>query len=222
MSKDFLFIDESGDPGKSFQEGSSNYFAVGCLHLTNEALQEFNRHFFSFCYFHGHFKEIKSSRFGPLKKEQIGNMIKWLAGEGAYVSVAYIDKAEYAGPYFSDTGKRPYNPTFFRNFLTRMLLEKHFANVSSSDREYDLVFDHAVSEAAEDNLRKYLRKNYFLPNFNSIVQCDSRYIPALQAVDVLVHIVKEAKFGRVDTVDIGILPYIDIFDCTHPSKIQKS
>lgn len=149
-------------------------------------------------------------------------MLKWLRDGGqAAMSVAFVDKERYTGPYLRPAGSQRANAAYFRNFLNRQLFERHFANHAPVTRECAIVFDQVVSEPEEENLKRYLRNNMLLPRLDAIVQCDSRYVPALQFVDVMVHIVKETQFGKPESVDGRLLGYMNLFDVTHPVKSAR-
>lgn len=219
-SRDFLFIDESGDPG--YLPGSSKYFAVGCLHLTDIGLEELQKHFCAFGYFQTKFREIKSSKLSGFQKDQIADMLKWLqCKDQVAMSVVFVDKDRYTGPYLRPVKNFPANPVYFRNFLNRQLFEKHFANNPLITNESAIIFDHTVSETEETNLKSYLRGNLLLPRLDTIVQCDSRYVPSLQFADVMIHIVKETHFGDPGSVDGRLLEYMNIFDVSQPTKAGR-
>lgn len=215
--RDFLFVDETGDPGRDLLGGSSKYFAVGCVHVTDISLEQLHRHLFALGYFSGHVRELKSSRLSRLQKDQIADIAKWLCeSQDTRLTVVFIDKDRYVGPYFGISGERPYDAVRFRNFLTRQLLEHHFDGWKPVSSECDLVFDRAIGEAEEVNVRQYLRGNFRLPQFTSIVHCDSRFVPALQFADSIVHIVKECVFGNRESVDERLLGCMKVIDVSTP------
>ena len=149
-------------------------------------------------------------------------MLKWLQESGhAFMSIVFVDKDRYTGPYLKPIGTRPANPIYFRNFLNRQLFERHFANHPVITNESELVFDRVVTEIEELNLKQYLRNNMLLPRLDSIIQCDSRYVPALQFVDAMIHIVKEIYFGDPASVDGRLLPCINIYDLSLPIKSAR-
>ena len=220
--RDFIFIDETGDPGKDLHGGSSPYFAIGAVHVTDISLEKLHRHLFAMGYFSGRFRELKSSRLSRLQKDQIEDIAKWLyASDDVGVTVVFVDKYHYTGPYFSQEGERSYDPIRFRNFLTRLLLEQHVAIRPMMSTECDLIFDRAIAESEEENLRRYLRGNFRLPVFTNILQCDSRYVLALQFTDAIVHIVKEYLFGQRESVDGRMLNSINVFNVTNPSDLSR-
>ncbi len=218
--RDFVFIDETGDPGNDFSNGGSIYFAVGCLQMTDLSLEQLHKHLFAMGYFSGRFRELKSSRLSRLQKDQIEDIAKWLCAEtDISITVVLIDKSRYCGPYFGLEG-RVYNPLHLRNFLTRQLLEHHFKDRGLITAECELVFDRAMAESAEENLKAYLRGNFLLPSFSSIVQCDSRYVVGLQFADAIVHIVKEYVFGSRGDVDGRLLSCVRVVDVSDPRAPQ--
>jgi hypothetical protein len=217
--RDLVFVDESGDPGADLDSGSSGYFAIGCLHLTDISIERLHRHYCAFGYFQTRLRELKSSRLSRLQKDQLADIVKSFAEDVEMsASVVYLNKRKYTGPYLRKGGSRPQNPVFFRNFVTRLLFERHFANHPLTSTECELVFDNAIAEAEEFNLKAYLRGNGRLPRFDKILQCDSRYVPMLQFIDVIIHCVKEYYFGDPRSIDNRLLSHVDIYDVSCPSK----
>ena len=116
--RDFLFIDETGDPGKDISGGSSAYFALGAVHVTDISLEKLLRHLYAMGYFSGRFKELKSSRLSRFQKDQIEDIAKALCeSDDFFITVIFVDKRLYSGPYFSlQDGPKP-DPVRFRNFF---------------------------------------------------------------------------------------------------------
>ncbi|MEK9156932.1 MAG: DUF3800 domain-containing protein [Patescibacteria group bacterium] len=78
--RDFLFIDETGDPGNDFSNGGSNYFALGCFHVTDLSLEQLHRHLFAMGYFSGRFADaivhiVKEYVFGS-RESVDGRLLK--------------------------------------------------------------------------------------------------------------------------------------------------
>ncbi|MEN9558578.1 MAG: hypothetical protein RL141_947 [Candidatus Parcubacteria bacterium] len=215
--RDFLFIDESGDPGLG--PSSSLSFTIGCLHVTDIGLEQFHRHYCSLGYFHTKLRELKSSRLSRLRKDQISDILKWLADHHhAALSAVTVDKELYGGPYLKPNGDIPSQPLSFRNFLNQELLKRHFINHPPASQEIEIIFDRLVSETEEVNLKRSLRSDLVLPRLEAITQCDSRFVPALQFVDAMVHIIKETLFGDPESVDGRLLDCINLFDLTNPVR----
>ena len=220
--RDFLFIDETGDPGRDISGGSSAYFLLGCVHLTDLSLEFLHKHLFALGYFSGRVREWKSSRLSRLQKDQMEDIAKWLCeGNESRITIVSVDKAKYEGPYFGLTPNRPYDSIRFRHFLSKQLLECHFKDQGLMTSECEIIFDRSSAEKEEENLRSYLRGNFRLPPFTNISHCDSRYVLALQFVDALVHIVKEYLFGLRESVDGRILECVHVFDVTVPRMPKR-
>jgi hypothetical protein len=61
-------------------------------------------------------------------------------------------------------------------------------------------------------------RNFLLPTFTNILQCDSRYVPALQFTDATVHIVKEYLFGMRESVDGRMLSCLNLVNVSDPRQ----
>jgi len=61
--RDFLFIDESGEPGDV-----TDYYIMGLIHVTDESLKKMNIHLGAFRYFGTIKKELKSTRLNEIQK----------------------------------------------------------------------------------------------------------------------------------------------------------
>lgn len=220
-TRDFLFVDESGDPGLG--PGSSSGIVVGCFHLTDIGLEQFHRHFSAMTYFRTKLRELKSSRLSRLQKDQVADILKWLRdNDHASFSAAFVNKRYYTGPYLKPNTNQPPQPTYFRNFLNRQLLERHFQDHQPVSQKIEIVFDRVVAEPDERNFKQYLRGNLRLPRLDAITQCDSRTVPALQFVDTMVHIVKETLFGKSESVDGRLLDCMTLLDLTNPVRFAGS
>lgn len=215
--RDFLFIDETGDPGADLAQGSSLYFVLGLVHVSDLSLEKLHQHLYAMGYFSGRFRELKSSRLSRLQKDQIEDIAKWLCEDRhVSISVVLVDKGLYTGPYLISTVKYPAHPFYFRNFLTRHLLEQHFLFHTLLTLECDIIFDRAIGESEEKKLQTYLQGNLRLPTFTHILHADSRYIPALQFTDAIIHIVKEYILGKRESVDGRLLQCLHIFQLNDP------
>ena len=69
--RDFLFVDESGDPGTF-----SPYYILGLLHVTDVSLKELNVHLGAMRYFGSVKREIKSSRITREQREQLLHILR--------------------------------------------------------------------------------------------------------------------------------------------------
>lgn len=213
--RDFIFIDESGDPGEA-----TEYFIVGLLHLTDESMKKINIHLGAFRYFATIKKEMKSTRLTKMQKEQLCNILKLSLTENVFIraSVVYVRKDDYEGNYLFDKFGYSRDATKFRHFITRKLLEFHFKENKVQSDEIELVIDRFhSSEFKEKQLKKYLRSKEFerIPPLLHIIQADSRYVELLQVVDWITGTVKERFFVHSDRNFNGL------FECIKVKKIIK-
>jgi hypothetical protein len=209
--RDFIFIDEAGEPGYE-----TDYYVLGLLHLTDETLKEINIHLGAFRYFGCIRKELISTRLNSLQKEQLLNILKICMNNNSFLkaSAVYVDKRDYQGPYL----KEDFNPNYFRNLIIRKLLEFHFSENKPQSREVELIIDRFYSsEEQEQTMRNYLRMDKYnlLPKFLHIIQADSRYVELLQIVDWISGSVKEKFFTHPER------DYGELFKYIKVKKIQR-
>jgi len=205
--RDFIFIDESGEPGRKVP-----YYIQGLLHITDESLKNINIHLGAFRYFGCIKRELVSTRLTKLQKEQLLNIFKLSVNNNNFIktSVVYVEKNNYKGPYL---GKNDFNPNYFRNLIIRKLLEFHFQNNKPQSKEIELIIDRFYSsEELEQRLRNYLRTDKYnlLPNFLHIIQADSRYVELLQVADWINGSVKEKFFTHPQRNYGDLFNYIKI------------
>jgi len=209
--RDFIFIDEAGEPGKI-----TPYYIAGLLHLTDVSLTNINIHLGAFRYFGCIKRELTSTRLNKLQKEQLLNILKLSVDNKNFVraTAVYVDKKDYQGPYLKDD----FNPNYFRNLIIRKLLEFHFQNNKPQTKEIELIIDRFYSsEELEQKLRNYLRTDRYdkLPDFLHIIQADSRYVELLQIVDWISGSVKEKFFTHPER------DFRDLFEFISVKKIMK-
>jgi hypothetical protein len=209
--RDFIFIDEAGEPGHE-----TDYYVLGLLHLTDETLKEINIHLGAFRYFGCIRKELISTRLNSLQKEQLLNILKLCMNNNFFLkaSAVYVDKRDYQGPYL----KEDFNPNYFRNLIIRKLLEFHFSENKPQSGEVELIIDRFYSsEEQEQTMRNYLRMDKYnlLPKFLHIIQADSRYVELLQIVDWISGSVKEKFFTHPER------DYGELFEYIKVKKIQR-
>lgn len=196
--RDFLFLDEAGDPG-DFTE----YFIMGLLHVTDISFNKLNVHLGAFRYFGEIKKELKSTRLNKIQKEKLLDILNYSINENDFIkaSAVYVNKKNYKGNYLQDSDKYLKDSTKFRHFIMRRLLEFHFENNSAQSKEIELVIDRFHStEDKEQQMRNYLRNETFhnLPGFLYITQVDSRYVELLQIADWISGSVKEKFFTNTE------------------------
>ena len=186
---DFLFVDESGDPGFALdpQTGgllSSSYYVSAVLHLCDDSFGGINKHVAAFRHFSGSNRELKI----PPEREEYARFLSSIrmmseAGKNIWASAVYLNKHDYNGAYLKPGGTRPANPTMFRNYVLRRLLEHHFDHYSLKSSQYDLVLGR-IDLSAEQNmaLMRYLSGNKNIPTPTHLTHASSIYVEGLQIV----------------------------------------
>lgn len=183
----FIFIDESGDTGDFQNLSASDYFTINSLLTTDVSMQEIEKMLFDFRFYTGYTKELKH-----LQKDHLNLFIKIFykaiqSNYARYFSLE-IEKSSYIGPYLKSIEKDTLNPNKFRNFLLRQALEYITSNqkLHLQNIPIEVVIDRYIhNKKLEYNLKEYLWGNYALPNFDAIVQVDSRYCHLIQFIDVI-------------------------------------
>jgi len=213
--RDFIFIDESGDPGSA-----TEYYILGLLHITDVSLKKINIHLGAFRYFGGVKKELKSTRLNPVQKRHLFDIIKSQIGIDRFIktSALYINKKDYSGPYLIDQPGLSRDATKFRHYVLRRLLEFHFKNTKQQSNEIEVVIDrfHTLEEK-EQQLRNYLRVDIYnaLPKFLHIIQADSQYVDLLQVSDWVAGCVKEKFFIHPELDYKDLFQYIKVCQLRH-------
>src|ERR1043165_5569026 len=170
--RDFLFIDESGDPGTF-----SPYYILGLIHVTDVSLKDVNLHLGALRYFGSVRRELKSSRITPEQRDQLHRILAY-AHENCFVraSAIYVPKNEYEGIYLTNRADQSADASRFQNLMLRRLLEHHFAVCKPQSQEVELIVDRFYRrETLELRMKRYLRadKHALLPAFLHITQADS-------------------------------------------------
>ncbi|MFB6181679.1 MAG: DUF3800 domain-containing protein [Candidatus Magasanikbacteria bacterium] len=213
--RDFIFIDESGDPGTF-----SDYYIQGLIHITDKSLKNINIHLSALRYFGATGKELKSTTLDPRKQEQLLNILRMSVFDNDFsqASAICVNKEDYYGPYLEEKPDHPKDANRFRHFMIRRLLESHFKNCELQSNELELIIDRFyTNEDQERKLRKYLRidPDNKLPQILLINQADSRYVDLLQLSDWISGAVKEKFFTKPEKDFDDLFDYIDTQKITH-------
>lgn len=209
--RDFIFIDESGEPGEE-----TPYYIQGLLHITDESLKKINIHLGAFRYFGNIQAELKSTRLNQLQRERLFSILKCSMMGGSFVAATsvFVDKTNYDGRYIKENLGIPKDAARFRHFVMRRLLEFHFKNNKAQSSEIELIIDRFHSDdAKEQQLKNYLRKLTtlsFVPNFLHIIQADSRYLELLQITDWIAGTIKEKYFIHPERDYSDLFKYISV------------
>ena len=191
---EYLFLDESGDPGTA--PGNNPIYLLAGLHVTKRGLEALRVHLACFRYQHQVSKEFKS--WGALLKDGPTVQLKafvetlvTLTEEGTIAAtVNWLHKPSYQGnqgPYLAKGRSQK-----FRSFQLRLLLSRHRSRGHWSDN-LDIVLDRwNMSEDRYLNLRQYVEETIWglEPRPAHVTVADSDYVEGLQVADMY------ARFAR--------------------------
>ncbi|TAK37072.1 MAG: hypothetical protein EPO21_00510 [Chloroflexota bacterium] len=220
-SRDFLFVDESGDLGDG-TGGSTSYYTVFGLHVADTTYKHAMEHLTNYRYFHGVTKELKSSKQKTMSPHRRRFMegLSACASEGIIsCSCVFLRKLEYTGPYLHTHSYGGRLPIRFRNFVLKQLLYFHFEHSPIRTEERELVLDR-FEMSLEDrlNLEEYLRNDYRLPTLKHITHADSTYVEMLQVTDMLAGPFKQFALHTADDDLREALAFVKVRDITFIDK----
>lgn len=210
MSKLFIFVDESGDPGNTTSKSSSVYYQLNLVVATHDGVFLIQNTLSRLKYFLNFKKELKEYWYqGKLRTKITDATHVLLANEVDNIKAFtfFIDKRSYTGPYLCENSKK------FRNFILSKSLEGVFAAVNPDVyTSFELVLDRYLeSRQDQENLRKYLHNNYVLPRsadnktkIHHIVHVQSVYSEAIQFADII------GRYCSDNNNDLDLVVYKDL------------
>lgn len=211
--RDFIFIDESGDPGHR-----STHFACMAMHTTDLALRNVVECFSDMRFYRTLFGEMKNLHENRPLRPKLVQMLRGLQDAGhVFFTTTYLEKSRYTGPYLTAG-----HGTEFRNFQVRRLLEAHFSHTTLLAADCELVFDrhsHSAGQLAE--FAAYLNNNWNLPSFTSITAVDSRYVESIQVVDLALRLFMKAEVERDPAYADVDLSFVRSWDVSSMRKDWK-
>lgn len=193
--KEFLFVDESGDPGVA---GNPLYILIG-MHLSASVLDHVRRHLAAFRYHHDVVREFKAQRWADKLSPATRHLLEYLADltdPGDITTTGnWLDKGRYlagGGPHLSSPGEA----VRFRNYQLRRLLERHRGRRAWGEN-LDVVIDRwRMNVDQRRNLEDYLRGNFRLrPVIASVTTVDSVYTDPIQVVDIYGRLARRVVLG---------------------------
>jgi hypothetical protein len=222
----FVFVDESGDTGLP-SVNSSKYFIINILVCGTDSINKIEKHFSRYRYFRNADKEFKRYRSNTDSQRILNELCAHISNiDGVFLFSFYIEKERYVGPYLNSESKEDYDATKFRNFLTKVSLEKIFEYVpviresDNSFRSIELTFDRYLqNDSDQKQLEKYFRHDYRLPTLQFINHIDSQSCSFLQMVDI----VGTKILSIIDNIKNSNIENIIVFQMNDPKNlVQKS
>jgi Protein of unknown function (DUF3800) len=200
---EFVFVDESGDPGRG--EGTAERFYLAAVHCSEPTVRIIRQHLVNLRYHHGlGGGELKD--WWPVRKGDVGErrlqscvrLLDKLTTHGELKGTAvWVDKDRWAtdgGPY-SGTGEDSFK---FRNYVLKRLLRRHVARYKWGDN-VDLVIDrYDLPDREFDRLRNLLSASLD-PKPAHITPVSSAYVGVVQIADLYTKLVKQSLGAEATT-----------------------
>lgn len=214
--REFIFIDEHGDPGPVGV--GSDRFATCAVHVTDVSLEKLIECFSDMRFYRQVYGEVKSLYHDPKLRPKLVEILWHMnASHGVQFSTTYLDKATYTGPYLA-----PGEGIEFRNFQVRRLLEWHFHNAPLVTQQCELVFDrHGHNVSQLDNFVHYINNNWDLPRFAYITAADSLYVESVQVADLALSLFRKKHLENDPNYQTLDLSFIHSRDVTQMYKGWK-
>lgn len=178
--RDFIFIDETGDPGKK----GTPYYICTLFHVTDAAIMHLYSAVCTYRFMLDHYHEMHGHNLSLHRSRKL-NKILSKSKKYFNCSVVMVSKESYKGPYL-DRYESKRNPVLFRKFIYRQVLNFHFSKHKPLTKHLEIVLDRSnLSQSDFNNLRGYIYKYGNCPNLEIITEVDSKYVELLQLADVL-------------------------------------
>jgi len=207
----FLFVDESGDPGKPFQTddagnksptGASLYYILSTVCLTPPKLYQLEHRLMEVKSAFGYLKEIKANDVSlPLYKALLGILNE------LDITTYYrlVDKTTYKGVFAVD-GNRKLHNVFDEYNLAKVVVT---AIKECALTNVEVVIDRAdrrLLDGKFDNFNHYLKSKVNTKTFiriEHITHVSSEYVNAMQMSDLISGAVRDEFTGRnTDLVEV--------------------
>ncbi|MEK7463511.1 MAG: DUF3800 domain-containing protein [Patescibacteria group bacterium] len=203
-SQYYIFIDESGDPGKPFNfdkdgskipTGASLYYILSAICLNSQKLFLLENGIMGIRNKYGFKSEIKSNIIPLSMYEEILDLVNQLR-----IPIYYrlIDKAKYKGK-FAISGHEKLHNIFDDYNLSKVAL---FAAKKCSNQGIEVVIDRAdrrMYKGKFDHFNKYLFERVNTKTFERIkhiTHVDSEYVNAMQLSDLVSGAIKDYFTGK--------------------------
>lgn len=200
----YVFIDESGDPGKLFREdaqgnrvptGASEYYILSAVCVDSKALFALENRILEIRQKYGYRSEIKSTSIPLSMYKDLLDIINELE-----IKVYYrlVDKKKYTGKFATNGNKKLHN--IFDEYNIAKVT--HFALKMCGLLNADVVIDRAERRLWEgdfESFNEYLKKRVntkTIQRIKYVTHVDSEYVNAMQLSDLVSGAIKDSFTGR--------------------------
>ena len=207
----FVFVDETGDPGKRniLSLGSTPYFGMVAISIMEKDYKSLRLLLSQIHWLRGTASSIELRRTYN-KSLDLMRGLNLLAEHGLILAAGlYINEEDYGGRYLKwsdiDIPRREW-AYYLRNYLLRHLLELQFSGSSSQNDSVELVLDRVnLTESQRVNTYNYLnsitkiplRESFSIPPIKHLTICDSQYVGGLEIAHVLADVLRETIKGDI-------------------------
>ncbi len=198
-SYNYIFIDESGDPGKPYEidihgnkifTGSSLYYILSAVCLNSQKLFLLEDKILETKNKFGYKKEIKSTDVSLPLYESLLNILNALDIQVYY---RLVDKTKYKGKFAVD-GNRKLHNVFDEYNLTKLV---NLAIRKSGFLDTEIIIDRTDRRLLDGNFEncdKYLKKRVntkTIKRISHITHVNSEYVNAMQMADLVSGAIKD-------------------------------
>lgn len=199
----YIFVDESGDPGKTYKivngekvpTGASQYYIVTALPITSEELFSLEQKVIAIKHKYKFRSEIKSTII-PLSMYQ--DLLKALKQLGIKSYYRCINKDTYKGVFAVDGNKSLHNIFDEYNLVKTV----YFAAKEKQFVDAEVVIDRAdrrLLGGSFNNFNKYLLRRLNTKTINRIkfiTHANSEYVFMMQLSDLICGVIKDSHYDK--------------------------
>ncbi len=203
MSKLFIFVDESGDIGDPSDIGSTEYYQLNILVISNTGIYFINKHISELRYFLNLEKELKDYWYHKSVRPKLLNSIKKIHSNIKEIRsyAFYLNKKLLNKSFFERSGAENRNGIL----KSSILYLKHnlaFENIDSVELVLDRYLD---SKKQQDLLREGLQFSKIFPvHIHHISHIQSVYSDVLQYIDLVGRAVIDHGYLDLEVLHIDI------------------
>lgn len=205
----FVFIDETGEPGSEISKGASPFFGFALLSVMDKGYEPLRLLLAQVHWLSGTAASIGLGQHHIRASSLLRGLRELACNRIISASGLYIEKEHYGGRYlrWSDIDVPESEWRYYlRNYLLRHLLEFHFTSLDDLREPIDLVVDRVLlTEDQRKNTLEYLNSNvviplkepFKIPSIEFLTVADSQYVGGLEITHVLAEILREIAKGTL-------------------------